>query len=171
MRDRNHVFHHHHHRQPALVMAEESDHKVLVEDTDWMRVEHYYDGYVAENHMMIDWAPMLAEVDDHMDEEVGEVYDQHLNKINQYFYRIQPDVYHAAEVEAGVVMIDLEVVVQVGFVVVDNENVDYNYYSHDDDFDTEMMMNVEMMTNETKMKNYEMELVDDLMMKMLELVL
>jgi hypothetical protein len=68
-------------------------------------------------------------------------------------------------------MIDLEVVVQVGFVVVDNENVDYNYYSHDDDFDTEMMMNVEMMTNETKMKNYEMELVDDLMMKMLELVL
>ncbi len=71
----------------------------------------------------------------------------------------------------GVVMIDLEVVVQVGFVVVDNENVDYNYYSHDDDFDTEMMMNVEMMTNETKMKNYEMELVDDLMMKMLELVL
>jgi hypothetical protein len=74
-------------------------------------------------------------------------------------------------VEAGVVMIDLEVVVQVGFVVVDNENVDYNYYSHDDDFDTEMMMNVEMMTNETKMKNYEMELVDDLMMKMLELVL
>jgi hypothetical protein len=74
-------------------------------------------------------------------------------------------------VEVGVVMIDLEVVVQVGFVVVDNENVDYNYYSHDDDFDTEMMMNVEMMTNETKMKNYEMELVDDLMMKMLELVL
>ncbi len=27
-----------------------------------------------------------------------------------------------------VVMIDLEVVIQVLFVVVDNENVDYNYY-------------------------------------------
>jgi hypothetical protein len=60
--------------------AVENDHKVLVEDKDWMRAEHYYDEYVAENHMAVDSMVRMEEVDDHMDEEAVVVYDQHLNK-------------------------------------------------------------------------------------------
>ncbi len=57
-----------------------NDHKVLVEDKDWVEAERYYDDYVAENHTAVDWMSQMEEVDDHMDEEAVEVYDQHLNK-------------------------------------------------------------------------------------------
>jgi len=52
--------------------VEVDDHRVVVEDKD------YY--YVVENHMMVDLMKMMVMVDDHMDEKVVEVYDQHLNQ-------------------------------------------------------------------------------------------
>ena len=45
-----------------------------------MGVERYHDDYVAENHTAVDWMRTMEEVDDHMDEEVVEVCDRHLNK-------------------------------------------------------------------------------------------
>lgn len=59
---------------------DDHDRKVAVEDKDWKVVEHCDDYYAVENHMMIDWMKKEDEVDDHMDEEVVEVYGRHLKK-------------------------------------------------------------------------------------------
>jgi hypothetical protein len=145
------------------------DDMVVVEHKDLVVVvlQYYNDYYVVvvvvvvENHMKLDWTQMVVEVDVHMDVKVEEVYDQ-------YYYVEEVEV-----VVVVVVMIDLEVVVvgQAVLVVMDNENVECNYYWHDDEFDNEkMMVDVEMMKNE-RMRNYEMAPVDDLMMKMMELLL
>ncbi len=113
MLDHNHVFHHPH----ALAMADET--VVVVESRDLVVVvaPYYNDYYVVVDHMVVDWMKMVVEeLDDHMDVEVKEVFDQY---------------YYVEMVEVVVVMIDLEVevtVVQDVFVVMDTENVDYNCY-------------------------------------------
>lgn len=79
------------------------------------------------------------------------------------------EYYYVEEVEVVVVvvMIDLEGACQVVFVVVDNENVDCNYY---DEVDNEKMVDVEKMKDEMMM-NYKVAPVDDWMMKMMELLM
>lgn len=69
-------------------------------------------------------------------------------------------------------MTDWVMVVQGEFVEVDNENVDCNYYSHDDDdWDTEMKEDVDRRrmkkVDEMRMNYYyEEALVDDWMKRM-----
>ena len=69
-------------------------------------------------------------------------------------------------------MIDWVTVDQIDFVEEDIENVDYNYYSHDDDWDIEMGeedvdTRMTKKVDEMKMKYYcAQALVDDWMKKM-----
>lgn len=74
-----------------------------------------------------------------------------------------------------VVIVDLVVVVmaaQIDFVVVDNENFDCNYYSDDGELDNESLVDVEIVAAEMiVVVHYVVALRDDVMMKMVELVM
>ncbi len=80
--NRNYVYH-----QLALMMVDEDDKVLVVDDIDFLVVEHSHNDYhVVGNHMMIDLMKlMVVEMDDHTieEEEVVEgvdVFDQHLNE-------------------------------------------------------------------------------------------
>jgi len=78
MMNRNYVYH-----QLALMMVDEDDKVLVVDDIDFLVVEHSHnDYYVVGNHRMIDLMKlMVVEMDDHrIEEEEVEVFDQHLNE-------------------------------------------------------------------------------------------